>query len=250
MQRVTFKNSNNLTLVGNLFPTSSKSIVILSHALANDKSERGQFDTIATMLNKSGFSVLAFDFSGCGESEDTTLTVGKQVDDLTSALRFVKTLGYTNIGLFGHSLGCLVSLRCYSPEVQAMALWSPITNKVTYKWEDKLSKEQLEELKAKGYYTRTRKNAVRLTYLIDKQMLVDRESVNQVELLKKVTCPVLIIQGTKDESVPVLDSKNAISLLSKDSKLELIEGADHDFTKHFETIVSLTNNWFLKHLKK
>lgn len=249
MEKIVFKNFRGLSLVGNLQTSESKSIVILSHALANDKSERGKLDAVANKLNKSGFSTLAFDFSGCGESDDDTLTIKKEVDDLKSAINFVKTQGFENIALFGHSTGALVSLYAYNPKIKTIVLWSPVTNKVRYLWKDKLSKDQLEELSEKGFFTRKRKNAIRETYHIDKQMLIDRESVNQKELLKGISCPVLIIQGTKDTSVPVEDSENAIKLLSKESKLEIVENADHDFTEHVNEMVELTNNWFFKHLE-
>lgn len=250
MERVIFKNSRNQSLVGNLNITRSKSIIILAHALANDKSERGKLDQVAEKLNESGFSTLAFDFSGCGESDDDTLTIGKEVDDLKFAINFVKSKGFENIALFGHSTGALVSLYAYNPEIKTICLWSPVTNKVKYQWKDKLSKEQLQELSDKRYFTRKRKNAIRETYHIDKQMLVDRESVNQEQLLKNIVCPVLIIQGTKDASIPIEDSENALKLLSNESRLEIVENADHDFTEHVDKLVELSNDWFLKHLKR
>jgi pimeloyl-ACP methyl ester carboxylesterase len=250
MERVTFKNSRSLSLVGHLYSSKSRSIVIISHALANDKSERGKLDKVAEKLNESGFNVLAFDFSGCGESDNDTLTIGKEVDDLKCAIDFVKSKGFENIALFGHSTGALVSLYGYNPEIKTIVLWSPVTNKVKYRWEDKLSKEQLQELNEKGYFTRKRTNAIRETYHIDKQMLKDRETVNQKELLKEISCPVLIIQGTKDTSIPIEDSKNALKLLSKESQLELVENANHDFTEHVSKLVELSNDWFLKHLER
>ena len=249
MEMVIFKNSRGLSLVGHLYISKSKSIVILSHALANDKSERGKLDKVAEKLNESGFNVLAFDFSGCGESDNDTLTIGKEVDDLKSTIDFVKSKGFEKIALFGHSTGGLVSLKAYNSEIRTIVLWSPVTNKVKYRWEDKLSKEQLQELNEKGYFTRKRTNAIRETYHIDKQMLKDRETVNQKELLKSISCPVLIIQGTKDTSVPVEDSENALKSLSKESRLELVENADHDFTDHVNELVKLSNDWFITHLE-
>lgn len=133
MERIVFKNSREQSLVGHLYTSKSKSIVIMAHALANDKSERGKLDKVAQALNESGYAVLAFDFSGCGESDNDTLTIGKQVEDLYSAIKFSKSKGYLNIGLFGHSVGCLVCLKCHSQEISTMVLWSPITNKVKYK---------------------------------------------------------------------------------------------------------------------
>ena len=250
MKRVTFKNSRNQSLIGNLYTSKSETIIIISHALANDKSERGKIDRVAEALNILGYNVLAFDFSGCGESDDDTLTVDKQVDDLKSAIIFSKSKGYNKIGLFGHSLGCLISLKCFTSEIVTMVLWSPVTNKIKYTWDTKLSKEQIQELNEKGYFTRIRYNAIRTIYLIDKQILIDRETVNQKDLLKNVNCPVLLIHGEKDTSIPVFDSKMAIKLLSKDSKLEIISGADHDFNSHMDVIVKLSDDWFLDHLER
>jgi len=84
----------------------------------------------------------------------------------------------------------------------------------------------------------------------DKQMLIDRETVNQKELLENINCPILIIQGTEDISIPLEDSKRAIALLPKDSHLKLVEGADHDFTEYIDVLVQISNDWFIKHLER
>lgn len=249
MKRIIFKNSRNQSLVGNLYSSESESIIIMSHGFTGDKSEEGRFDKVAESLNKSGYNVLTFDFSGCGESEDDTLTVGKQVDDLKSAIKFVKSKGYKKIALFGHSLGGLISLKCFTPEIITMVLWAPVTAKVKYSWDKEYSKEQLEELSKKNYVTKSKDKGVRKTIQIDKQMFIDRESLNQKKLLKKVKCPVLIIHGKQDLSVPYSDSEDAIKLLTKKSKLELVDKAGHGFYDSMNIIVNLSNAWFRKHIK-
>lgn len=81
-------------------------------------------------------------------------------------------------------------------------------------------------------------------------MLIEREAIDQKELLRNINCPILIIHGTRDESIPLEDSKEAIKLLSKDSQLETVEGADHDFKEHVDALVNLSKNWFLGHLER
>ncbi|MBU3941755.1 MAG: alpha/beta hydrolase, partial [Nanoarchaeota archaeon] len=196
-----------------------------------------------------GYNILSFDFSGCGESDDDTLTVEKQVDDLNSAIKFVKSKGYQNIGLFGHSLGGLISLKCFTPEIVTMVLWAPVTNKIKYRWDKRYSKEQLQELEDKGYLTLIRDKGVRRKILIDKRMLAYRESIDQKDLLNNVNCPIMIIHGNKDESVPYTDSQDVIKLLSSDSELEIIDGANHGFYNHLDILIDLTKKWFIKHLK-
>lgn len=39
-----------------------------------------------------------------------------------------------------------------------------------------------------------------------------------------------------------------MTLLSSDSKLEVIDGANHSFLDHFDTVVKLTIEWFTKYL--
>lgn len=102
MNRVEFTNSKNLKLVGNLYPSVGDSIIIMCHGFLSNKYSRGRFDRLIKVLNKSGFSALAFDFRGCGESDDDSITVDKEVDDLKSAIAFVKSKGYKRIALYGH----------------------------------------------------------------------------------------------------------------------------------------------------
>jgi pimeloyl-ACP methyl ester carboxylesterase len=222
----------------------------MSHGFTGDKSEWGRFDKVAEALNQSGFNVLTFDFSGSGESDDDSLTVDKQIDDLNSAIKFVKSKDYKRIGLFGHSLGGLISLRCYTSEIVTMVLWAPVTNKVKYTWDKRYSKEQLQELRETGYITKIRDVGVRRKIIIDEQMLKDRETVDQKDLLKNIDCPILIIHGKKDESVPYSDSEEAIKLLSSNSKLELVDEAGHGFYEHMDIIIKLSKDWFENHLQR
>ena len=93
IERVIFTNSKNLTLVGNLYPSDSDSIIIMCHGFTSNKYSKGRFERLAKAFNNSGFSALAFDFRGCGESDDDRLTVDKEVEDLKSAIEFAKSKG-------------------------------------------------------------------------------------------------------------------------------------------------------------
>lgn len=252
MERVTFKNSRDLTLVGQLSRATSQSVIILCHGFTSDKSSRGRFDRLAGTYQRSGYNVLAFDFSGCGESADDSLTLAKQVDDLKAAINFVKARGYTTIGLHGHSLGTLVCLKGFSPEIKTMVLTGAATGPMKYNWDEYYSKEQMQELRDKGYITEYKTEGIRRTVIIDKQMLADFETVDQAALLKPVNCPVLIIHGDNDDEERRLWelSKQAMQWLPDTSKLVRIEGANHSFLEHFSIVEELANKWFLKHLEQ
>lgn len=250
MEQVTFTNSRNLKLVGNLYATNSESIVIFAHGFLSDKNSRGRFPRLAKALNESGYNVLTFDFSGCGESDDDTLSVSNRIDDLNSAIKFVKAKGYTKVGLYGHSLGTLICLKCYNHDIETIVLSGALTDSMKYDWNDVFTKEQIKELNEKGYLTEYYPKEVRKKILVHKQILMDFDLINQKELLKNVNCPVLIIHGDNEEEEILLceRSKKAMTLLSSDSKLEIIHGATHSFFEHYETLIDLTRDWFLNHL--
>lgn len=119
MERVTFTNSRNLTLVGNHYKAESESIIIMCHGMLSEKDSRGRAEKLVKAFNESGFNALTFDFSGCGESDDDSVTVSKEIDDLKAAIAYVKERGYKKIALYGHSLGSLICLNCYTPEIEA-----------------------------------------------------------------------------------------------------------------------------------
>lgn len=221
----------------------------MSHGFTGDKSEWGRFDKAAYAFREAGYNVLNFDFSGSGESDDDSLTVDKQVDDLESAIKYCLNNDLPNIGLLGLSLGGLISAKVYDQQIKTMVFWAPVTSNIDYAESSRFTQEQIQELKDKGYLTKIREKGVRKKIIIDKQMLIDREDVNQESLLSKISCPVLIIHGDKDNRVPLKDSVSAMKYLSSESNLEIVKGADHGFYEQLNDFIFLSVNWFDKYLK-
>jgi pimeloyl-ACP methyl ester carboxylesterase len=250
MERVSFKNSRELTLVGNLYPSASETIIIMCHGFMSNKYSKGRFEKLVSSFNRLGFSALAFDFSGCGESDDDILAVEKEVDDLRAAILFAKSKGYKKIAVYGHSLGTLICLKAYTQEIIAMALTGALTDSMKYNWYDFFTKEQMKQLEEKGYIIEYTSEKIREKTVIDNQTLIDFELIDQKELLRNVRCPVLIIHGDNGEEENLLceRSKKAMALLSGDSKLEIINGANHSFIEHFDIVIKLVSDWFEKHL--
>lgn len=123
-----------------------------------------------------------------------------------------------------------------------MVLSGALTDSMKYNWSEIFTKEQMQELEEKGYLTEYTPQEVRKKIVIDKRILKDFELINQKKLLKDINCPVLIIHGNNDEEEKLLyeRSKTAMTLLSSDSKLEVIDGANHSFLEHFHSVVNLT----------
>ncbi|WP_176560332.1 alpha/beta hydrolase family protein [Brevibacillus dissolubilis] len=236
--------------MGNLYPADSQAIIIMCHGFTSDKSSKGRFDRFAARYQQLGYNALAFDFSGCGESDDDRLTLSKLVDDLHAAIAFAKSQGFTRIALHGHSLGSRVCLEAYTPEIITMVLSGAGTGPVEYNWHEIYTPEQMRELEEKGYITDFKAEGPRKAVIVDRQMLLDFANFSQEELLKKVTCPVLLIHGNQGAEEKLLSeiTKQGIKWLSADSRLEIIDGAQHSFMEHLPIVERLATDWLEKHV--
>jgi len=248
MEKVNFRNSKGQKIIGVLHrpKTKNDSIIIIAHGSYATK-DRERLINAAESYSKEGISALRFDFGGCGESYKTEITLRGEVDDLKSAIKFAKNIGYQNIGLQGESLGGLVSLIAYTPEIKTMVLWAPITknkNRLEEVLEqDRLSGEGLEE---KGYVIKIKHGR---NYKIPKQYFEERLAVNQKDVLSRIKSPILIIHGDADDCVLSESSKEAMQYLPEGSKLEIIKGGNHTLETNMDEVISLSLNWFKKHLK-
>ena len=198
IKSVNFKNFKNKSLVGLLHTVNSKSIIIMAHGFSSDKSSRGRFEKLATAFNNDGYDALRFDFTGCGESDNEIISVITEVNDLNAAIYWIKSLSYQYIGLYGHSFGSFVCLKCYSPEISTIAMSGGLTGPMNYNWEEYFGKEKLHQFQDKNYIIKDWDTGSRSQVLIEKQMLEDIKHIDQQKLLANVKCPVLIIHGDNE----------------------------------------------------
>jgi pimeloyl-ACP methyl ester carboxylesterase len=72
------------------------------------------------------------------------------------------------------------------------------------------------------------------------------------EPARKIDVPTLIVQGDRDELVPLHQSRGLADSLAGVIRLELLPGADHQFTRaeDFRTMTSLLVEWITGYLPK
>lgn len=245
MKKINFQNPKGKRLVGVLHSPKEKTdkIVIICHGFTANK-DRDRLVKIGDVYAENGIAALRFDFGGSGESYDTAISIGDQVDDLKSAIEFVKSKGYKNIGLQGESLGGLIAILVNSQDVKTMVLWAPVTkgkDKIEILSEEKLTEKELEE---KGYFIKKKDSR---EFKIPRKYFEERVKINQKELLLRIKCPVLILHGDKDDTVPLEHSKEAVKIL-QDARLEIINGGGHKLDEKIDVVSSFSVNWFKKHL--
>ena len=110
-------------------PSKSNHVVVLCHGfLSNKQSSTNR--RLTELLIEKGISTFCFDWFGMGESEGTfaELTVGICCDELEQALAFVRSKGYTRIGLVGSSYGGLIAtlIASRNPSLAALGLKCPV----------------------------------------------------------------------------------------------------------------------------
>ena len=250
MVKIFIKNNRGFIIAANHWFAGSESIIIMSAGFTGDKSMNGRFEKMAEKFYEAGYGVIAYDYCGCGESDDEILTPENAVQDLLSVITYAKHRGYSNIGLFGQSYGGLVSLRAYSQDISTMVLIGAVTGSIKYDWKKHYSEKELEELNRTGYMMIKKDSGERDVVIINREMLEDFDHINQENLLSKVLCPVLIIHGDTGEEEQMLSeiSRSGLIYIPKGSKLEIIEGATHKFSNHLNEIANLSINWFTKSL--
>ena len=109
-ERVTFQNRTGLRIAGwTAIREDAPGTVIFCHGVwANHR----EMESRAESLWNRGFSVMTFDFQGCGESEGRYTSLGlREVDDLFAAVDYLAARGDAGpLGVVGNSMGGAVAI--------------------------------------------------------------------------------------------------------------------------------------------
>jgi pimeloyl-ACP methyl ester carboxylesterase len=250
VRRISFQNSRGLRLAGLLYPANSDAVIVMAHGFASDKGSSGRFDYIAQCLARAGYNAITFDFSGCGESDDDSLTIAKEVDDLEAAIAHARASGFRRLALWGNSLGCRICLQAAPPEIATMVLAGTGAGPTDWNWEEHFTPKQLRELAKTGRITEHREAGPRSQVVIDAQMLREFTEFDQPKILGRIKCPVLIVNGDGDEEEVYLNkiAKGAMRYLPAGSRHEVIHGAVHGFWRHLDQVIDLAFAWLETHL--
>lgn len=218
----------------------------MCHGFSTNKDGRTN-TSLEETFNNHDIATLRFDFFGHGESEGRfeEVTISEAVDDVLQALEFVKGRGFMKTGLVGSSFGGLASLLAASqtPEFYVLGLKSPVSDYLglllTRDYEFDIT-----SWKETGYiwFDGAEGRKLRLNY----SFYEDAERIRGYETIKRVTTPTLIVHGDRDETVPLEQSKIAVSLMI-DCRLEVVRGADHIYSqpKHFEQMLALLSQFVI-----
>ena len=196
---------------------------------------------------KKGFNVVRFDFRGCGNSEgnfrDQTIT--SNIKYLKAIVNYCLKNFHLNkkIVLIGHSQGFYVSMfACKTIKfVKGLVSWMGRVSDLN----EFLSKVRLEELKRRKILEEFD------YYVVSEKYLKDSMKYNSSKLIKRLTLPVLLIYGERDNIVPVCEGLKFKRLRKKNVTLRIIKELNHHFEgeKVRKKVFNLTYKWIVRHIR-
>jgi len=225
-------------------------VVLLSHGFLTNKNSTTN-KTLTRTLTERGLATLRYDFFGHGESDGPleNITVDAAVNQALAALDWLAANGYNKIGMVGSSFGGLVSTLAAAqrPNIRCLGLKCPVV--------DFPEVLRLEFGEAGMVHWKAHNEIPDVTggskplslhYAFYENALTH----DGYTAAASIRIPTLIVQGERDELVPLHQSQQLMGLLQGKRQLEVLPGADHGFTKgdDFKTMTGLLADWIVQHL--
>jgi dienelactone hydrolase len=227
--------------------------VVFFHGFTGNKSEAHRlFVQTARGLAGAGVAALRIDFRGSGDSagEFSQMSVSSEVADGHAALRYLRgrrDIDRQRIGILGMSMGGMVAslVTADEPEVRAVVLWNPVADAKGLR-DRRYSEELRRQFDALGVVDWG-------GWAVGPKLLEEWGTVDPLAAAARVTAPVLVVCGTRDETVPPIESENYRAVMERAGRtvaLYAVEGADHCFNTLAWTAEAMaaTLAWFGCHL--
>lgn len=224
--------------------------VILCHGFLSNKNSTTN-KTLTRLLNDRSLTTFRFDFFGQGESEGQfeDITTSLAVGQAKAAISTVLSMGYRTVGLVGSSFGGLVAIltTAQRQDIACLALKCPVVD-----FAEELRLEFGQDEMARWQMTDTipnilgGKQRVRLKY----DMYEDCLQQIAYEPATQISAPTLIVQGQKDELIPLHQSRRLFDSLKGRKRLDCLPEADHQFTRgeDFQAMTASITQWLQMHL--
>ncbi len=230
-EKVYFKNPDGLKLCGILSNPKEDSnipMIILCHGFSSSKNA-STYLLLQEKLNAHGFATLRFDFFGHGESEGefADITLSQAVEDVSCALEFLKSKGFSKFGLIGSSFGgntAILSAARFK-ELSVLGLRAPVSNYIGHLIA-KHSNVGIDEWKKQGFidYNSGRRGKLKLNY----SFFEDAKKHDGFNEALKISIPTIIVHGMVDDIVPFEQSQK-LNQIIKHSRLVALPHSNHSF---------------------
>jgi len=228
----------------------TQTIAVLCHGFLSTKNSSTN-KTLTRLLNDRGIATFRFDFFGQGESEGLfeDITTSLAVRQAMAACDLVSTKGFSKLALVGSSFGGLVSILTTAQrhDIVCLALKCPVVD-----FAEELRLEFGPDEMARWQATNTIPNILGGTERVRLKYRMYEDCLGQIayEPATHITAQTLIVQGQKDEMIPLHQSQRLLESLNGLKQMKLLPDADHQFTRaeDFQAMTTSITDWLVTHL--
>lgn len=254
-------------------------VIIFLHGFKGFK-DWGTFPDACEDIARSGFGVLAMNFSLNGIGENKTEfdrldlfereTLSQDLSDIEYIIRALQkgeiqdthtSLNTDEIGIVGHSRGGHTAIVASTEfeSIRCLVTWSAVANYIG-RW----TEEKIKAWKEKGFIdvpnSRTGQ-IMKVGKVVYEDAVQNADRLMAINRMRDLRIPSLFIHARADETVPYTDSEELhIKCAAKDKELRFVSntghtyGAKHPFEgdqypKPFEEVLDWTIGWFREHLR-
>ena len=217
-ENVEFPSDSQATIKGwFLQGDKGKGAIVLMHGL---RSNRFQLLDRIAFLHKAGFSIVAFDFQGSGESEGKQLTFGYlESKNAEASVKFIKEkLPNEKIGVLGISMGGAAFLLSKDmPKTDALIL------EMVYPTMQKAIENRLNLWLFRG----ADNLSPLLTMQLPMRLGVSVDDLRPIDKISNVKIPLLIIAGENDHHTTLEESKQLFAAANEPKEMWIVPNAEH-----------------------
>jgi fermentation-respiration switch protein FrsA (DUF1100 family) len=206
-QSVFLKTEDGERIHGVYCKGSRPEVILYFHGNAGDLNG---WKFVTEDFTALGYNILIIDYRGYGKSSGSISEQGFYADaEAThSYLLQSKHFQANQIIIYGRSIGTGVAVELASRHgARALVLESPYTSLGS------LANEKLPFFFPSLYL---------------------RFNFNNLKKIGNITCPVVLVHGTKDELIPAAHSQKLMKAITSEKKLFLIEGGGHNDLNSFQ----------------
>ena len=202
-------------------------------------------------MNEAGIATFRFDFFGQGESDGPfeDITVSLAIGQAHAAVSYVRSQLYERIGLVGSSFVGLVALltTAQRQDIATLALKCPVVD-----FAEELRLEFGPDELARWQSTDTIPDLMGGPERIRLKYGLYEDCLRHIayEPASRIVAPTLIVQGARDELVPLHQSQRLLEALRGPKRMDVLPEGDHQFTRgeDFRTMTAAITQWSVGHL--
>jgi uncharacterized protein len=225
-------------------------LAVLCHGFLSSKNSTTN-RTLTRLLNEQDIATFRFDFFGQGDSDGPfeEITTSLALHQTEAALNLVTSRGYDRIGLVGSSFGGLVAILTAARrrDIVCLALKCPVVD-----FAEELRVSFGPEELVRWHATNSIPNIMGGPDRLHLRYNFYEDCLRQIAYgpAEQITVPTLIVQGERDECVPLHQSRRLYDALRGLKRLDLLPSADHQFTREedFCFMTTSISEWICTHL--